>query len=197
LADECGHYGTLIQVLAYCGLRWGEAAALRVENVDLMRRRIQVVESVTEIGGRLELGTRKSHQARSVPIPSFLADELMLQTAGRRPETLVFSSPQDTVIRLSNWRKRCFDKAAAKAGLARLTPHELRHTAASLAISSGANVKTVQRMLGHASAAMTLNRYGHLMDDDLDVVAEKLSAAHERVVPSGAPNPSDCPSHPV
>jgi integrase len=53
-------------------------------------------------------------------------------------------------------------------------PHELRHTAASLAVSAGANVKAVQRMLGHASAAMTLDVYSGLFDDDLDGVAAKL-----------------------
>jgi integrase len=67
-----------------------------------------------------------------------------------------------------------FDKAAEDAGLAGLTPHELRHTAASLAVSAGANVKAVQRMLGHASAAMTLDVYSGLFDDDLDSVAARL-----------------------
>lgn len=59
----------------------------------------------------------------------------------------------------------------------RISPHDLRHTAASLAISAGANVKAVQRMLGHASAAMTLDTYADLFDDDLDYVAEALSRA--------------------
>src|SRR3954466_12259764 len=68
-------------------------------------------------------------------------------------------------------------EAAARAGLAGLTPHELRHTAASLAISSGANVKAVQRMLGHASAAMTLDTYTDLFDDDLDAVARRMNDA--------------------
>ena len=61
--------------------------------------------------------------------------------------------------------------------LERLTPHDLRHTAASLAISAGANVKAVQKMLGHASAAMTLDVYADLFDDDLDAVGEALSKA--------------------
>ena len=64
----------------------------------------------------------------------------------------------------------------------RLTPHDLRHTAASLAVSSGANVKAVQRMLGHKSAAMTLDTYADLFEDDLDAVAERIDerarAAH-------------------
>jgi integrase len=55
--------------------------------------------------------------------------------------------------------------------------HDLRHTAASLAISAGANVKAVQRMLGHASAAMTLDVYADLFDDDLDHVAGRLDEA--------------------
>jgi len=57
-----------------------------------------------------------------------------------------------------------------------LTPHELRHTAASLAVSAGANVKAVQAMLSHASAAMTLDTYADLFDDDLDAVADRLDA---------------------
>jgi integrase len=62
-----------------------------------------------------------------------------------------------------------------------MTPHDLRHTAASLAVSAGANVKAVQRMLGHASAAMTLDVYADLFDDDLDAVALALDAAHAQI----------------
>lgn len=61
-----------------------------------------------------------------------------------------------------------------------ITPHDLRHTAASLAISAGANVKALQRMLGHASAAMTLDTYADLFEDDLDDVAAALDAARTR-----------------
>ncbi len=78
-----------------------------------------------------------------------------------------------------------FDDAASAVGLDGLTPHELRHTAASLAVSAGANVKAVQRMLGHASASMTLDVYSGLFDDDLDGVAERLDAA--RAVPPVSP----------
>lgn len=67
-----------------------------------------------------------------------------------------------------------FKTALKKANLDPMTLHDLRHTAASLAISAGANVKAVQRMLGHASAAMTLDVYADLFDDDLDQVAMRL-----------------------
>ena len=58
-----------------------------------------------------------------------------------------------------------------------MTIHDLRHTAASLAISAGANVEAVQRMLGHASAAMTLDVYSDMFDEDLDAVSDRLDHA--------------------
>ena len=60
-----------------------------------------------------------------------------------------------------------------------ITPHDLRHTCASLLISTGANIKVVQRQLGHATAAMTLDQYGHLYDADLTHAADVLSDALE------------------
>lgn len=169
-------YRLVILVLCYCGLRWSELAGLKVSRLDLMRRRIDVAEAVTEVNGRLEWGTPKSHEARSVPIPRYFVDDLARHIAGRAPTDLVFTSPDGQVMRNRNARRAWFNRAAAEIGEPDLTPHELRHTAASLAVSAGANVKAVQRMLGHASAAMTLDRYADLFDDDLDGVADRLDA---------------------
>jgi integrase len=144
LAEACPAYGTLIRVLAYAGLRWGEVVALTAGRVDLRRRRIEVVEAITEIHGRVIIGTTKNHQRRSVPIPRFLADELARRIAGKAPGDLLFTAPEGGVLRNTNFRNRFFDPAADKAGLPGLTPHELRHTAASLAIAAGANVKADQ-----------------------------------------------------
>ena len=69
------------------------------------------------------------------------------------------------------WWERALDAAVVEW----MTPHDLRHTAASLAVSAGANVKAVQRMLGHKSAAMTLDTYADLFDDDLADVAERMN----------------------
>ena len=63
-----------------------------------------------------------------------------------------------------------------------VTIHDLRHTAASLAISAGANPKAVQRMLGHASAAMTLDTYADLFEDDLDAVSVRLDAVRASAI---------------
>jgi len=167
-------YRVLILVLAFCGLRWGEVAGLRVGRLDLLRHRMAVSETLSEVGGRLLWGTPKSHAARSVPIPGFLVDLLAEVAADKSPGDLVFTTWRGKPLRNLNFRRDVFDRAAEDVGLAGLTPHVLRHTAASLAVSAGANVKAVQRMLGHASAAMTLDVYSGLFDDDLDGVAERL-----------------------
>jgi integrase len=75
---------------------------------------------------------------------------------------------------LNNFRRRIFSPAAARIGVPDLVPHDLRDTAASLAISSRASIKAVQRMLGHASAKMTLDVYGSLFEEDLEALADRL-----------------------
>jgi integrase len=174
-------YRALVLVLGFCGLRWGEVAALRVKRVDLLRRRLTVAESATEVSGHLVWGTPKSHATRSVPIPRSVADLLLEVVAGKTADDLVFTTWRGKPLRNLNFRRDVFDPAAADANLHHLTPHELRHTAASLAIAAGANVKAVQRMLGHSSAAMTLDVYSGLFDDDLDGVADRIDTAAERV----------------
>lgn len=176
LVDAAGRDGLAVQTLAYTGLRFGELAALRVRRVDLMRRRVEVAEAVTEVNGALVAGTPKTHQRRSVPLPRFLVDQIAPLLAGKGPDDFVFTSSTGAQLRLMNFRRRSFDKAVRQAGLDGLTPHELRHTAASLAIGAGANVKDVQRMLGHASAAMTLDVYAGLFEDSLDGVADRMDA---------------------
>lgn len=176
LAEAAGREGLVVLTLALTGLRFGELAALRVRRVDLLRRRLEVAESVTEVNGVLVTGSPKTHQRRSVPVPRFLADQLAPLLADKGPDDLVFTTAAGGQLRLMNFRRRAFDKAAHEAGLDGLTPHELRHTAASLAVASGANVKDVQRMLGHASAAMTLDVYAGLFEDSLDGVADRMDA---------------------
>jgi integrase len=179
LAGAAGEDHLIIRVLAYCGLRFGELAALRVRDVDPLRRRLQIEESATEVDGRMVFGTPKSHQCRSVPVPRSLITDLAAACAGKSPDELVFTAPKGGVLWLRNWRRRVFEPAVAAAGLGQLSPHELRHTAASLAVAAGANVKAVQRTLGHASAAMTLDVYSGLFDDDLDAVADRLDVASQ------------------
>jgi integrase len=170
-------YRLVVLFLAYTGCRWGEVAALRVGRMDFLRRRARVNESVTLVRGVLTWGTPKGHERREVPIPPFLVDELAAHVAGKSSDDLVFTGTKGGPLRAQVFQRAVLTQAAAAIGLDGLHPHELRHTAASLAIASGADVKVVQQMLGHKSATMTLDLYGHLFDDRLDEVAAAMDAA--------------------
>jgi integrase len=133
LACQAGEHRAVILTLAYCGLRFGELAALRVGRVNLLRRRIEVAESATEVSGHMVHGEPKSHQRRSVAVPAFLVEEIARACEGKGEGDFVFAAPAGGVLWLRNFRRRVFDPAVAAAGLGDLSPHELRHTAASLA----------------------------------------------------------------
>lgn len=177
LAEASGSRALIVLVLSYCGIRWGEAAGLRVIDVDFDRRRLNVAENAVEVGGRIEVGTPKSHKQRSVPFPASLKWPLHQVCVGKDQQALVFPGADGDYMRrtrVSSGSRSWFKTALASADLPAMTLHDLRHTAASLAVSSGANVKAVQRMLGHASAAMTLDVYSDLFNDDLEDVATRL-----------------------
>jgi integrase len=179
-------YPEVVYFLAYTGLRWGEATGLRVRDVDTARRRFRVHENAVLVNGHLHTGTPKSHAVRSVPYPEFLAPSLQASMLGKSPDELVFGDGTNH-LRLPNSQNGWFVGAVRRAmkldpKFNQITPHDLRHTAASLAISAGANVKAIQRMLGHASAAMTLDTYADLFDDDLDLVADALGRARAKTV---------------
>jgi integrase len=176
--DECG---TLVLTLAYTGLRWGEVVGLRVSDLDLLRKRAVIHENAVQSGTSIHVGTPKAHKQRSVPLPEFLVPLLSRQCEDKGRGDLLFGDGGH--LRRPHPVSGWFAKAVAGSGVPRVTPHDLRHTAASLAVSAGANVKAVQRMLGHASAAMTLDLYADLFDDDLEAVATALESA--RAAPLG------------
>lgn len=173
LSDEAAPYDTLVWFLGWSGLRWGEAVALRAGRVE--GRRIRVEEAVTEVGGKLEWGRPKTHETRTVIIPKLVAVRLEPILEEKDDDELVFTSPRGGPLRHSNFTRRYWNPAVERSGIPEnLVIHDLRDTAASLAISAGASIKAVQRMLGHASAAMTLDTYGSLFEEDLEVLADRL-----------------------
>lgn len=182
VAEESDEFGDLVLVLAYTGLRIGEASALRVGHVNTLRRRLTIEESVTEVNGRLVWSAPKDHQRRSVPYPAFLDADIAERMVGKGPGDLLFTTDAGTPVRVRNMRRDWFDLAARVAGVEGLTPHELRHTAASLAVSAGANVLALQRMLGHEKPSTTLDVYSDLFDEDLDAVADALTSARARAL---------------
>lgn len=182
VAVASGRLRTLVLVLGYCGLRFGEAAALRVGDVDIGQRRIRVRRSVTYVRktGLVE-GSTKNHSSRTVPVPAFLVRLLETEIRDSAGDALVFCSARGGGYLTLGQARYAFTKAAvAVDGCGGTRLHDLRHTCASLAISAGANVKVVQRLLGHKTAVLTLDRYGHLFPDDLDAVAKAFDMAAAR-----------------
>jgi integrase len=168
---------------AYCGLRWGEVTGLRVKHLDMLRRRFMVEENAVQVGSVIEVGTPKNHKKRTAPFPRFLAEQLARKCEGKGRDDFVFPGENGHHLRLARVHEdnmSRFAGAVIRSGVSRITPHDLRHSAASCAVSAGANVKAVQKMLGHSSAAMTLDVYGDLFDDDLDAVADAPDNAVSR-----------------
>lgn len=187
LAESMPKDGDIVLAMAYLGLRWSELAALCVADVDLARRRVHVVERATEVDGRIDVSQPKSKASnRYIGIPSMLADLLGQRIEDKSPEDLVFPSPEGSHLRVRNWRRRSgFDSARIGLGII-ATPHDLRRTFGSLARMAGADLRFIQKAMGHGSITTTARIYAHLYDDELDVVAaalDGLGAAHsERVM---------------
>ncbi len=185
---------TLVYVLAYGGLRWGEAANLRRRRVEVLSRHPHVAESLAEVNGNLHFGDTKTHQSRSVSLPRFLATRLgkhLGAHVGPEPGDLVFASPQGDPIRYSYFRPRTWLPALSVTESVPddLRIHELRHTAATLLIAQGAHPKAIQQHLGHSSITVTLDRYGHLFPGELDRLADRLDATRAAVLKQLAASP--------
>ncbi|GAB3621153.1 site-specific integrase [Glutamicibacter endophyticus] len=184
------HYSDLVWFLSVTGLRIGEAIELRAKDLDIARRRISVNRSTIFVGGRHPVvGPPKNGTTRSVALPSKMMTIVEKRAANVHPQSLMFQTQRGHQIRPNNFKRRQFDEAVEKANVASkragrldlyiptdLRVHDLRHTASSLLVRSGASVKAVQRMLGHATAAITLDVYAGLFEDDLDDVAHRLDS---------------------
>ena len=179
LGDAAGSNRGLVLLLGVGGLRWGEAMALRVQDIDFLRRRISLHRNVTQVRGQMIEGTLKSNKSRVVVVPTFVIEAVAATAEGKARGDLLWPNPSGGYQhpqRVDGWLSKAVAACQERdPSFPRVTPHDLRHTAASLAISARANPKAVQRMLGHASAAMTLDVYADLFDSDLDAVAENVA----------------------
>jgi integrase len=149
-----------------------------VSDVDLPARRIRISKTVTiDVHGSATIGEPKHGERREVPIAPHLLAPLAALTEGRPSTAPLVTSIRGQMVNARNWRYRVWDPAVKAAALPvpGLTPKALRHTAASMAIAAGADVKVVQRMLGHADATMTLNTYADLWPDRLDDVTTAMT----------------------
>lgn len=159
--------------------------------MDLVRRRLDIRRAFSDVRSQLVEGTPKSHQTRTVPLPMWLATELTALIDGQGSDHLVFTTPAGYPFRHSNFRRHVWSPAVLTAGMTGLTPHGLRHTAASLYIAAGTPPKVVQRILGDGSIAITLDLYGHLYPDEMDRWADRLGEIAEQMWPECCQNRED------
>ena len=171
LSKASKRYKSLILFLGFTGARWGEATALTVGDVDVRRGRAIINKSVG--------GETKTRTTRTIAVPKLVLDAMKPDLKNKLPGALVWSqvggAPVSTPSRRSWWHSAVDKCVAEDSSFPNVTPHDLRHAAASIMISGGASVLVVQRQLGHSSAKMTLDRYSHLFDADLDVIADVVN----------------------
>ena len=168
-------YELLVRFTAYTGLRWGEVAALRASDVDLLRRRVTVARSL-ERGGTSK--DTKTHSRRVVHLEAALADDVArhLQSHQLGRDDLLWSAPEGSPLSYSNFRRRVWRPAVVASGLdPALRFHDLRHTCASWLIARGGTAKAVMAWMGHSTIKVTFDRYGHLFPHELEDLAASLS----------------------
>lgn len=206
------HWTPFVRFLAYTGLRIGEASGLQVG--DVVGNKLHILRSLDSGEANLLTTPTKGGQRRTVIIPDFLAHDLAARTQGLDLDEWAWRAPQAGPVRDNNFRNRVWAPALKKAKDAtaaaqerareegaplprtfpHVTPHDLRHTAISLAVSAGANVLALSRMVGHADPSTTLRVYADLLDDDLHDVAARLDAqrtAHLYGAPARGAGPAD------
>ena len=158
----------LVSVLAYEGLRPGEAYALLWADVldDRGKPRTRLIVRRAISGG--EVTTPKSRRAREPELFAPVARELAaLHRAQDRPapDALVFPDGGGGHLRRQNWRRRVWAPALARAGLPYFRSYDLRHTCATLLLYEGRALNEVAEHLGHADPGFTARTYAHVMRD--------------------------------
>lgn len=168
----------IVRLLAYGGLRIGEALALRVVDHDPVRHTLRVRESVGEVGGRRVVGGTKTYAVRTITLPESLSRQLAEangRVAGQSEYRLMFPNRLGEHRRYRVWRRDSWDPATRTVGLT-ATPRDLRATCASLLIDAGASVKDVQQHLGHADVTTTMGLYARVRPGRSTDLAEKMNA---------------------
>lgn len=180
-------YGLAVRLMGYEGLRWGELVGLKRRHVDLMAARTVVTDNVVEVGGALVPGTTKSSEPRVLPILRHLIEPLRehLESVPEGEESPLFCGPRGATLRYSWWRRRVWVLACEAVGVD-VPIHALRHSAGKALANSGATPMMIKSFMGHASAAFSMDVYGHTSDEDLAATARQLDAYRTRsVMPDG------------
>jgi integrase len=168
-----------------CGLRRNETLALRWQDVDLKNGVIHVIHSVERINGEFKLKTPKSGKTRDVNMPQGMIDLLKAHKKKQKEMRLLLGEEykvSDFVVTEDDgtrpdprYATRFFMRRLSKSNLPYVRFHDLRHTAASLMLLEGIDIKTVSEVLGHSSITITMDIYGHVLDEAKKKAADSLN----------------------
>jgi integrase len=212
LSHVSDQYRPLALTLAHTGMRWSEATALQVHDVDPMTRRIRVVRAWKRTSSNdFYLGEPKSRRSRrTIVVSQALIDALLPLLVGKSPGEFVFTTRFGHPVRHNNFRNRVWIRAVAAArrcdthkaaedpcgcpGTLVKQPrlHDVRHSHASWLIDDRVTLVAIQRRLGHESITTTIDRYGHLMPDVDDEIGAALESWTRSALWRGTPS-SDAP----
>ena len=168
-----------------CGLRLGELQALRWKDVDLQRRRLSVTATYQGMqDGTPVFSEPKTARSKREVHLSLMAVEALKQHRVRQLERrllglwedhgLVFATAFGRPLDGNNIRTRSFSRLLKRAGLPPMRFHSLRHTAATLLMAEGVNIKVASEMLGHADITTTLRIYSHVLPSMQEQAADAM-----------------------
>jgi integrase len=197
------HSWPLIALAVAAGMRRGELAALRWENVDLDERTLDVKLSYAEIPGRVWLKTPKSNEPRRIDLPELAVQALKrqrklqaaqkLKAGGHYLDEGYVFTPDAGGHYTPNSIYKVFARSATRAGLTLTKLHAARHSYATWLIASGVDVATVSKLLGHSEITTTLRTYAHMIKgqgkDAVRKIDEQLAKAYgNRMATEEAPD---------
>lgn len=166
------HYIPLLLTLGGTGIRWGEAAALQVGDINLDAKTVRVVKTVradpTAPGGKTIGPVKTKKGRRTVTLPGHVVEALRPLVEGRKTSERLFTGPNGGKVEHSNFYRDAWQKQALpKSGIAKPWPrvHDLRHSHVAWLIAQGVPLPVIQARLGHEKITTTIDTYGHLLPD--------------------------------
>ncbi|HLZ81034.1 MAG TPA: tyrosine-type recombinase/integrase [Ktedonobacteraceae bacterium] len=187
-----GHrYEVLITMAVVTGMRRGELLSLRWSDIDFQRNILQVLHTVDRFAGHgyVEGEPKSAAGVRSIRLPGFLVDMLKQHRAEQMERKSKSKTWQERDLVFPNLRGgythpnrlgEAFRALLEEAGLPAIRFHDLRHSAATILLSMGVNIKVIQEMLGHSDISITLRVYGHLLPSMQQEAVDKWEGAFEK-----------------
>ena len=177
VAQYAGYYEDHILVMGLCGARWGELVALKVSDLNLNTGKLSITKTMEEIDGHLyEKDSTKTNESREVQIIDFLMKRAPKWVEGKIPSDPLFTTPEGTILRRSNFGRRVFHPALAKAQVPQMRVHDLRWTFVTLCSALGIKQNVIRKMTGHTTDYMTA-AYTKVFKEDIGIEMEKLNAS--------------------